>query len=523
MRPFIAFALTLILATPALARSDTGVPAALVRALRQQNLPARGLQTALKRRPACLSAAVTRALSTPNIEGSTWAPVKEPRRRGSAALVERYARAGLLRRTEDGRLYVRLRDPSATGTDPQHNRCLGVDSCMAKGTGTFKPVRVAIPGGEHARVALFHDPDARRAYHVFKGVLTAEQARGFDGRDYRALHASLKRELREPALRQLVVKHRLTVDVIPNRFLTLELEALPVAPEGAGAARALRAMGDALAPVAGSVARESPGLVWLKPDAYWGIARKGAAPPKNPRAVVQLYTANHAALRAGTMASGGRAMGQLAPSMPEIDWSRRYSEAQAAVRIGWWAPFFADYGWELRRGARGALRVHEIGSGRPLVVAGDALRGSLQAARVLNEGSAVVSGLLLRSLWRAHLTPIGSLGGTPFQGRNSNPRTRLDLDTIGPEDAPRPVNIYTTRKLTQRQSHKFDLTWSVDPLHWRLGMAKTGSPLSGVLALSNALGLDVPDRTHAKRLLLRIASGGRIGRRAGLVSLPSPG
>jgi 2-phospho-L-lactate transferase/gluconeogenesis factor (CofD/UPF0052 family) len=51
-------------------------------------------------------------------------------------------------------------------------------------------------------------------------------------------------------------------------------------------------------------------------------------------------------------------------------------------------------------------------------------------------------------------------------------------------------------------------------------MAKTGSPLAGIIDVARALGLDVPDWTHGQRLLVRVASGGRLGGRAGLVSLP---
>jgi hypothetical protein len=519
MRTLVTLVLALVLGATAWARTDPKVTLALDHAMKRQNLPTGGLGKALRERHANLSGAVTQTLSTPNLAGTTWAPVKEPI--GSSELVERYIRAGLLRRAEDGRLYARLRDPSTTGTDPQHNRCIGVDSCMAKGTGTFEPVRVALAGGEHASVALYQDPDASRSYHVFKGVLTAEQAEGFIGRDYRALLDSLKRELvGDRALRDLVDKHHLSTDIIPNKFLTLELEAFPVAPEGAGAKGALHAMGNVLASVAKSIARDNPKLVWLKPDAYWKIALTKPTEAKNPRAVVQLYTANHAAIRAGTMAGGGKAMGQLAPSMPALDWGRRYSDAEAAVRIGWWTPFFKDYGWELRREKSGVLRVYDLGSSRPLALGGDALHGSLQAARVLNEGNALVSGLVLRSLWRANLTPIGSLGGTPFQGRNSNPRTRLDLDTIGPQSDPRPIDIYTTKQLTRRDSRKFDLTWSTDPFYWKNGMAKTGSPISGLLDVARALGLDLPDKTHGERLMLRVALGGKLDGRAGLIPPP---
>jgi len=496
------------LADPKLARS-------IERVLKQQNLPSRGLAAALEhgKDPA---AAVTRALATPNLAGSTWAPVKAPA--GNAALVERYVRAGLLLRAEDGRLYARLRDPSSSGTDPQHNRCLGADSCMAKGTGTVEPISVTLPGGGQAKVALYQDPEATRSYHVFKGVLTAEQAQGFVGEDYQKLYRSLKKELASPALRDLVRKHHLTRDVIPNSFLTLELEALPVATASPGG---LRSLGSGLAPVAASVKRGSPGLVWLKPDAYWQLARKGEAEAKNPGAVVQLYTASHAAIRSGTMASGGKAMGQLADSMPALDWSARYSVAQAAVHVGWWAPFFADYGWGLRREKRGELRVYELASGRPLVVGGDARQGSLQAARVLCEGNAMVSGLVLRSLWRAELTPIGSLGGTPFQARNSNPRTRLDLDTIGPSAAPRPLDIYTTKTISLRESRKRDLTWSSDPFYWKSGLAKTGSPLSGIIDMARALGLDQPDWQHGQALLKRVAFGARLDSLKQRVAVPT--
>ncbi|MDD5628687.1 MAG: hypothetical protein PHU21_06455, partial [Elusimicrobia bacterium] len=246
------------------------LPGRIRRELARQHLPTRGLLPALQEDRADPARAVTRALTTPNMPAPAWARVKLPAEADSA-LIDRYVRAGLLRRAEDGNLYARLRDPSVTGTDPQHNRCLGTDSCMSKGTGTFKPVSVRLPGGGRASVALYWDPEARVSDHAFKGVLTAGQAEGFTGGGYRKLLASLERELAagDPALRKLVAKHHLTVDIIPNGFLTLELEALPVAPPGEAAARSLRAVADGLAAVAPSVQREAPHLVWLKPEAYW--------------------------------------------------------------------------------------------------------------------------------------------------------------------------------------------------------------------------------------------------------------
>ncbi|HAM36982.1 MAG TPA: hypothetical protein DEB40_07115 [Elusimicrobia bacterium] len=496
----------------------------IMRELARQNLPTRGFLPALEADRADPAGAVARALATPNMSAAAWARVKAPAK-ADPALIDYYVRAGLLRRAEDGNLYARLRDPSMMGTDPQHNRCLGTDSCMSKGTGTFKPVGVALSGGEKASVALYRDPAVRRASHVLQGVLTADQAQAYVNRDYRKLLASLKRELSAggAALRKLAAKHHVTVDIIPNRFLTLELEALPIAPEGESAARSLRAISGGLATVAPSVQREAPHLIWLKPAAYWKIARTGGPEDaENPRAVVQLYTANHAALRGGTMrAADGKAIDNV-PSMPELDWDARYSEASAAVRIGWWAAVFKDYGWEIRREAGGKLRVYELASGRPLAVGKSRALGSLQAARVVSEGNALVSGFFLRSLWRANLTPVGSLGGTPFQGRNSNPRARLDLDTIGPQAEPRPIGLYAAKRITPRESRKFDLTWSGDPFYWKEGMWKKGSPLHGVRAVARALGLDDNDASHGMRLMLRAAYGGRLERYADdLVPLPA--
>jgi hypothetical protein len=85
---------------------------------------------------------------------------------------------------------------------------------------------------------------------------------------------------------------------------------------------------------------------------------------------------------------------------------------------------------------------------------------------------------------------------------------------------PRPVNIYTNRQLTRRESRKFDLTWKTDRFYWQNRMGKTGSPLAGIIDVARALGLDRPDWDHGQKLMLRIAYGGRSDRQAGKVAMP---
>ena len=275
--------------------------------------------------------------------------------------------------------------------------------------------------------------------------------------------------------------------------------------------------------VAPSVKREQPGLLWLKPGAYWRVARTGDAKAKDPKATIQLYTANHAALRAGGMARDGVAMRGNVDTMPHLDWGERHSAAQAAVIIGWWSAFFKDYGWSLRRETTGKIRVYDLATGTAKVRGGSRKAGSIQAARVLNEGNAVVSGLVLRGMWQADLSPIASLGGTPFQGRNANPRVRLDLDTIGSGSAPRPINTKTVRKLTTREGRKHDLTWTAKPLHWKYKVVKPGSPLAQIVDTTRALGLAMQDSVHAKRVMIRIAYGAKTGRyTAGASTLTLP-
>ena len=136
-------------------------------ALRVWTLPTRGLPFALaKTSPgrSQLARATARALSTPNAfpGTTTWVPVKLGHE-ADLSLVSRYTKAGLLRRAEDGKLYALFRNPQTTGTDPQHNRCLGVGSMLAKGTGVYQPATVSLAQEKAgAQVELYQDPAPTR-------------------------------------------------------------------------------------------------------------------------------------------------------------------------------------------------------------------------------------------------------------------------------------------------------------------------------------------------------------------------
>lgn len=451
----------------------------LAESLRAVNLPADDLIPAILAELRALSpeaarraagAAVARALNEPNRLGATRVPVKEPQGAENAVLIEHYLAAGALSRGADGKLYALFRNPLVPGTMPEHNRCLGVDvpgqgSYMAKGTGLCTPRDFRLGEGDECavKVVLLRDRSARKDYHQHQGALTARQAADNVSPYYRKLAASLRSALADQALAPLAKKHVIGEEMIPGKVLTLEIEAIPVAP-GKGASALARRIKSPVQ-VDAQLAKQSPELVWVEAREYRKVFDAGE--PGTPSArrgerdqpyTVQLYASAHPALRLGGMDLTNQRAETLAA--PALSWDAKLGWAEAAVATGWWERIFNDYGWTLRHEPTGKIRVHDRATGQPLREGGDSRAGSMAAARTVAEGTAVKNGLFLRALWSADLAASAFPGGQPTSLRNSNPRCVLDLDTIGPFDTPRERRSFADpgdRVLTREESRREDL------------------------------------------------------------------
>ena len=495
---------------------------ALEYVLDASNLPSTTLMPAILAGTVGLSAEEARrkaaecvalALNSPNAFAATRVPVREPDDPEARALIDHYVQVGMLTRAHDGKLYALFRNPLVSGTNPQHNRCLGVDlpgqgSFMAKGTGLCMPHRFRLPKGSkkcEVQVVVFRDRETKKPFHEYKGALTKTQASNNVGENYQRLAKSLQAALDDAELRPLLRKHSLTEEIIPHKVLTLEIEAIPVAPLTEKAKQALAQIVPRPFKVDTKLAQEFPGLVWIPAEKYCAVfdTKPTTFDNETEPFTVQLYASAHPALRLGSMDIMNQRVETLAA--PALNWDTKYTWAEATVTIGWWERFFNDYGWTLRHDEKsGRIRVYDLTKDTILTQNGDARAASLAAARTIAEGTAIKNGLFLRALWNAKLGSSASGGGWPTDLRNSNPRCVLDLDTLGPYDTPRdnmsPAGVLTLGiMLTEEQSHQEDL----DPRR---------SPCSGpryhLAMVQRLLGIldGVVDITQLEDLMLRVAT-----------------
>lgn len=503
-------------------------------------LPSKQLPTAVERVAAShpgagpehvLAQAITLMLASPNaLAATTWAPVAVGRTQ--QALLTHYLAKGLLKLAANGDFYALVRDPSFDGDAPMHNRALGLGNAMIKGVGVAVAPSFELPGGGRIRAAVFNDAKAK-SMHRLKGALSAEQADDFASPAFTALSGQIAANLKKPgALRALAQKHRLSQEIVPHRVLTLGLQAVPVQALDEAAKKTLRALPGALMTLPKSVTGNRPDLFWVKPAVLFKLASNGSPIEAPPLLAVHLYTANSPAVRNESLAASAGSKTMLtekgSPSVPKLSWSRPLSTAAAAVAIGYWQPFFEPYGWQLRQVEGGELRVFELETNKPIVVEGSAEHGALAAAQVVHEGSDVISGLVLRSLWQKGLSSTAAAGGTPFQGRNTNPRARLDWDTLGSAVGERMVQG-ELRTLRPSQARKYELGFELDdPTRLRLTSTRDGSPLRNSMHLWRNLGLPLgPEVLESERrspyLMARIAHGVSLRRYlTGPEALPLP-
>lgn len=431
-----------------------------------------------------LAAALGCIVHAPNTAATTFVPVDAS---GTPdVLLSRYAEAGLLRRS-GGRWYARFRDPSRAGDNVLHNRCLGFGSAVAKGTGLTRPVRLTLGPGASVDVVVSYDrkqlPDQR-----LRGAMSAGEAEALHGLSYRSLSARLEGLLDTSAAAQ----HRLNAAIIPRDIATLRLDAIPVAPRGRGLPARWQAAAVRVAPW---LKRRSPGVVWLSVPGFLELLHHCQRAPKREQPLyLQCYTARHAVFRAGDVLGPD---GKRAHRIPALAWDTPLAFERAAFVIACWSPIFADYDLKLEHDARsGRLSVRRRSGGAHVPSA----RAALQIA----EGSALINGLLLRCLWELDLGVGVEVGGNPFMARNSNPRSRVDWDTLGPYGAPRAHR--GGARLDRRRSRAEDLR-----------PAEGGGAEPHLANTARLLGLE-PDRVPALRRTMLAAARGQLPQR--LKSMP---
>ncbi len=500
---------TAAIASQIAARRDLGLVDEVLDLLHRMGLPAKTLRPALEATlrgsvptQAALASALQRVLSEPNFcHGTTLVPVHAAKR--DADLVEDYLKAGLLQRL-DGQLFAVFRDPAVTGTDPEHNRALGRDSVMTKGVGVCEPYAFPLGAGaakhDAAKVVAYYDP-TKKVFHRCFGALTEAQAQDNETPAFRQIRQGLNELLlhAEPPLAALIAKHHLDANVVPNRFLTLALEALPVVPTSDKAVELLqKRLGNAIVQVPGEVPRTDARTLWVTSDAYWKLfdLAPAAAPEHDPvKPVVQCYTANHAVLRYTRMTMATRTESDC---VPRLHFNKPTNPARAVVTMAMWDPVLADYGWRLVCDEKThLLRIADRKTGKPLAVAGDTQAGSREAALTVAEGNAVLSGMILRSAWKVGVSTGALAGGNPFQGRNSNARCRLDWDTAAPQGLPRENIGFSNqgKRLSVVEEHLEDL----------MPRKQSGGAVRQVAHTAIALGLTAHDVAPLVRKLLEIA------------------